>query len=198
MACRITWRSRPRADFPYAYGCADKNVADIPEPRIGPFSFDAIVELLFRVKDTRAQGSFYTQPPESELVDVDATKTSDYADEARQFQMAMYFPEDTSYWFVPVADEPIYKDENGEYWIRATVDNDDVRINRNVRESVDDIEFDCSLVLNCGTFPVKFYSSGVTPNLTITATAWWPYATKSGDPAWDTATGDPINGGPGA
>jgi hypothetical protein len=30
------------------------------------------------------------------------------------------------------------------------------------------------------------------------ATAWWPYATTTGDPAWDDATGAPANGGPGA
>jgi len=32
----------------------------------------------------------------------------------------------------------------------------------------------------------------------LKATEWWPYATTTGDPAWDTATGLPINGGPGA
>lgn len=34
--------------------------------------------------------------------------------------------------------------------------------------------------------------------VTLTATEWFPYATTTGDPAWDTATGLPINGGPGA
>jgi hypothetical protein len=30
------------------------------------------------------------------------------------------------------------------------------------------------------------------------ATEWWPYATTAGLPAWDTTTGLPLNGGPGA
>jgi len=30
----------------------------------------------------------------------------------------------------------------------------------------------------------------------IEATEWWPYATSTGDPAWDEDTGLPINGGP--
>lgn len=61
-----------------------------------------------------------------------------------------------------------------------------------------------SLILKAGTFtlPVIFttiYGTGiVSSNLTMTATKWFPYATAEGDPAWDTATGLPINGGPGA
>jgi hypothetical protein len=36
------------------------------------------------------------------------------------------------------------------------------------------------------------------PSPVITATKWWPYATTTGDPAWDEENGEPINGGPGA
>jgi hypothetical protein len=32
----------------------------------------------------------------------------------------------------------------------------------------------------------------------VKATEWWPYATTTGQPAWDAETGAPINGGPGA
>lgn len=35
-------------------------------------------------------------------------------------------------------------------------------------------------------------------SITVTATKWWPYKTTAGDPAWDSTTGLPINGGPGA
>jgi len=39
------------------------------------------------------------------------------------------------------------------------------------------------------------YSGG---NIVMEITEWWPYSTKSGDPAWDSTTGLPLNGGPGA
>jgi hypothetical protein len=32
----------------------------------------------------------------------------------------------------------------------------------------------------------------------VTAVEWFPYATSTGQPAWDTSTGAPINGGPAA
>jgi len=40
------------------------------------------------------------------------------------------------------------------------------------------------------------FTSGT--DFVLEAKKWWPYATTTGDPAWDTATGLPINGGPGA
>lgn len=38
--------------------------------------------------------------------------------------------------------------------------------------------------------------SGV--SIALTVVEWFPYATKAGDPAWNTTTGAPANGGPGA
>jgi hypothetical protein len=46
--------------------------------------------------------------------------------------------------------------------------------------------------------PLYTLNSDTVTDFVITAQEWWPYATKSGLPAYDSATGLPINGGPGA
>jgi hypothetical protein len=61
------------------------------------------------------------------------------------------------------------------------------------------------VVLASGTLLVPIYLeplAGYTATLItpprLEVTEWWPYATTAGDDAWDTATGDPDNGGPAA
>lgn len=64
--------------------------------------------------------------------------------------------------------------------------------------------FNASLVLASGTFPIPLiadWEGSRTPDsssMTITATEWFPFKTTAGDPAWNAATGLPVNGGPGA
>jgi hypothetical protein len=60
-----------------------------------------------------------------------------------------------------------------------------------------------TLVLKSGDFNIECYTTIQTDyvtssEFTITAVEWFPYATSTGQPAWDTATGAPINGGPAA
>lgn len=38
----------------------------------------------------------------------------------------------------------------------------------------------------------------ISAELTVSVTEWFPYATKNGSAAWNTSTGAPANGGPGA
>lgn len=66
------------------------------------------------------------------------------------------------------------------------------------------VNFEGSLILSDGVpIPLKLYA-GLTPGsaesatCVITATEWFPYATTTGAAAWDTTTGAPANGGPGA
>lgn len=93
-------------------------------------------------------------------------------------------------------------DENGKWWIRLFQNS-----------AIGPYPYDpfyyqipASLILSSGTHPFtvrvdpsQFAIESPTDEVyTITATEWYPYATSTGDPAWDTATGLPINGGPGA
>lgn len=70
-----------------------------------------------------------------------------------------------------------------------------------------DPEITATLHLASGDFPIKmrageFITSSGTPvtsaDITISATEWFPFATKSGAAAWDTAAGHATNGGPAA
>lgn len=68
-------------------------------------------------------------------------------------------------------------------------------------DSSDEV-FDASLVLASGTFPIPLIAdwdgahAPASSSMTITATEWFPFECKDGDPAWDTTTGLPINDGP--
>ena len=116
------------------------------------------------------------------------------------------------YWSSPDQSvPPIFKDENGMFWLQGAFDfltdpGDPVQFygGNGIMTSGGYLLQDADLVLASGTFPIKcgfeaFGSADVTSaSLTITASEWFPYKTTVGDPAWDTATGAPINGGPGA
>jgi len=107
----------------------------------------------------------------------------------------------------------IYEDENGDFWIKGTflfTASTGTTVPpsiANSRASIDAYPYDfpaldVPLSLASGVFNIKAHVAVQEPfvsaSLTITATEWHPYATKSGDPAWDILTGLPINGGPGA
>jgi hypothetical protein len=115
---------------------------------------------------------------------------------------------------------PIFEDENGKFWLQGWFDFrtdgtddppvpfvsgcSDPRLHSIVAS--DTLEFDADLVLASSPtpIPIKAWAAGlagyptISASLTITATEWFPYQTSAGDPAWNTATGAPANGGPGA
>lgn len=57
------------------------------------------------------------------------------------------------------------------------------------------IETDGDTVAPSGEDSRLTWTAGI---YTVKVVEWYPYATAGGDPAWDSATGAPINGGPGA
>jgi hypothetical protein len=77
-------------------------------------------------------------------------------------------------------------------------------------------ELKLSIVLSNSTLELPLWINGTDPeqdpyisyihkyqnhsgeNWVLTATKWWPYATTSGNDAWDISTGRATNGGPGA
>jgi hypothetical protein len=61
------------------------------------------------------------------------------------------------------------------------------------------LDFDLVIELADSTLHVPLYGeadTGTNADFVWTATKWWPYKTKAGDPAWDEDTGQVINGGP--
>lgn len=109
----------------------------------------------------------------------------------------------------------IYKDDNGNFYLNggfdftATADVGGTPFTYFISSygnfSLDYVQvFDADLILFAGTFPIKVgvpYSIGdtfVASHLTLTASKWHPFATTTGSDAWNTTTGAPANGGPGA
>jgi len=95
----------------------------------------------------------------------------------------------------------------GDYYLAGVFgvgggDGDYIAIGNSSRGGLFEL-IDASIVLSSGTFPVAVIaeSAGGQPtssSLTLTATEWFPFATTAGAAAWDTTTGAPANGGPGA
>ena len=60
---------------------------------------------------------------------------------------------------------------------------------------------DLTIVLSSGPLTCRLYASqfafltSAYSDLTLTVTEWWPYLTIANLPAWDSATGLPVNGG---
>lgn len=109
----------------------------------------------------------------------------------------------------------IWKDENGEFWLIGEIvwsfsqtDPGIFSASIGTRDTGGTVlEVDISLVLKCGTFPIKgvaltydnYDANAITAaSLTVTATEWFPYKTTAGAAAWNTSTGAAANGGPGA
>lgn len=104
----------------------------------------------------------------------------------------------------PRSDVPV--DENGEYWLSNSTASPlfvtdaagfDVTTNTSPDVSADLTFSDGSVV----TFDLAMTVAGTTSTsnhaASIDITEWYPYADKSGDPAWNINTGLEINGGPG-
>ena len=106
----------------------------------------------------------------------------------------------------------LIKDENDKYWMRGYViaTRENVDLDANIALYSDpsfagstDFSISASIVLASGTFPVTVYYSDTVGSevysnvaLTITASKWWEYADKAGDPAWSSTTGLAVNNGP--
>lgn len=109
---------------------------------------------------------------------------------------------------------PAYKDENNDYWISSlgndalAVTQNDVTLTANgttptpaANESV--FASNVLTFSDASTAPLVLLVASANGDITsasasVTITEWFPYKTTTGLPAWATATGLPINGGPGA
>jgi hypothetical protein len=113
----------------------------------------------------------------------------------------------------PRRTHPIYEDENGNFWLHGAFNcliADDENFNKIAgatnflsQAALYTLEIHATLVLHSGTYLLKAVAGGgdSTPSsatYTLTATRWHAYATTTGADAWNTTTGSPANGGPGA
>lgn len=98
-------------------------------------------------------------------------------------------------------------DEAGAYWMQLVFSSTRVDGSFNQTRFSQEDEGEgrtiYPLILSSGTYDMRlspFLSSGLigTDEFSLTATEWFPYATRSGAAAWNTSTGAPANGGPGA
>lgn len=106
-------------------------------------------------------------------------------------------------------DVDIFEDENGDFWLSGLIDfelDDGILVfslTTRYPNSGSYEEFTADLILHSGTYQIT--AVGVSAgeqmrnlSLTVTATGWFPFATTTGLDAWNTTTGAPANGGPGA
>jgi len=204
---------------------------------IGPLPLHAAIELLFRVREMRIDGSM-TVDSEDFYVDVvvdhapsvneieifhrvRAEKTTpilSIEDSLQDILIQWVNAENAVEQRSPSIFDPdetwrneIFADDEGKYWLSGFIDVHQQDFFGLFFRTYDTefqpqgMEFSIDLVLSDGTYPIRglatseFFGGDVTDaNLTITATAWYPYQTLAGLPAWDEETGLPINGGPAA
>jgi hypothetical protein len=195
------------------------------EELIGPLPAQAVVELLYRVTrltfsvsisgdagdppaptTESANGSLALQglPDELEVFkfnrttfDVGALLHDSYPfiaeEDADPFDV--FLPVDPNGFF-PGREHPIYKDENGNFWIQGYFffNTTNFQVGNFVSEANGAIvPFDATLNLASGSYQIKAYAGygdDVTAgSLTITATRWNPYAWENGSPNWNRLNG---------
>lgn len=250
MSHRITWRSRPRSEYPWPLRVAGITNAErdnygYANNLLGPLTIQAITELLYRVEEISYSGTLVIHaygvdipmPSSGTMLPVEGW------DELQKFEHHSQNPgEDVSFdhyyehyydepttgiisTLHPLSDDPlrpdlpeaeIYKDEDGNFWLHGYfefVRNDGIPILIFGVKSGADLPGTGQTVAQ---FTVPLTLSGVVHNLAASVTLftatetfvscdiamiptkWHAYKTTAGDPAWDTATGLPVNGGPGA
>ena len=207
MGHRITWRSRPRSDYPWPLKTVEIASVGTPDPDylIGPFPMDAVLELLYRVKKFRVDDEYdilYEPHTLTEKDIFEGTRNGPispplYGEHITSFSRIQWIEPGTSYPGDVNAD--IFKTADG-YYLRGRF-RFDTSNSWVANWAVDYINTDAQtvdFVLSSGTYTVTMFGGSISGTPTITATEWWPYKTTAGLPAWDTATGAPINGGPGA
>jgi hypothetical protein len=105
----------------------------------------------------------------------------------------------------------IFVDEDGNYWLSGFAQFSagsgspgSFAIQTTQSFASGTLLLDITLELQSGSYAIKGIgqtNSGTTVNsasMTITASEWHPYETTAGVAAWNTETGAPVNGGPGA
>jgi len=227
MPTRITSRSRPvTREYPWPLRTRETNVAELVSAGtygiglIGPLPIEAVMELVYRVRELTFEGEVTFDEGDPATISPPAPARME-ADEIEVWRATRYTGNQ-----LPVTSPPwdefnlaidtanaeamgqggyeVFADENNRYWLSGKLgegDGSGVAITT-WPLAPPDSEIEIDLVLSSGTYPIIGYVTSTVPPLTaymtITATEWHPYATKSGAPAWDVATGQPINGGPGA
>lgn len=199
MSQRITWRSRPRSEYPWPIKTVEIASIGSPNPDylMGPLTMEAVVEMFFRVKAFNFAGVDASYEPEVDEKTLFA-KCGD--DISSVFWPYIYAPgvEFALYDYgvskpVGAEDAVIYKAPDG-FYLRCWLIYDD--FGSTVDANGGGVPTTINLILKSGTFPITIWGDGSIGD--ITATEWFPYKTTAGDPAWNTATGAPANGGPGA
>jgi len=257
MGHRITWRSRPRSEYPWLYRTEDKPLVELGigaenpyDMLIGPLPMNAVAELLHRViqfdytvsitgdpggggGDVTQTGfgtirmvrNFYTDPTEPDEIDIFTDHRTRVEDDGigaagtTSSSIAYYDPVGTDGlgfleavtmgWSGDWETAPIFRDDSDPkmFWLQGeffcqTTPADPVVFSAGNFPLVTGgwLLFDASLVLACGTFPIKCAAEATgavsAASLVLTASEWFPYADKAGADAWNTATGAPANGGP--
>lgn len=121
-----------------------------------------------------------------------------------------WFEQDSLFDFGGTCDVTIEKDvwgrdENGKFWLQFDIIAGDY--SGSVITSVDeDLGVPAPSTLNLTTGSVNIPTRAIAPapgtisaaTVTVEITEWFPYKTTAGAPAWNTSTGEPVNGGPGA
>ena len=217
---RVTAKSRPRFDSPFTWGAGVSTVEDIEEDYkhwglIGPIEFQDAVRVIWRIATIHSSGT-WSNGGGPESLDYVGYRVSDSGAEKENavyegvfgtFQsriFATWTTLDLSWeWEDPeVSRRPnAMIDENGKYWlaIRITVGTESAAIaaKNYLIDGNSNTLFSGYLTLASGTIPIRFFKVGTeSVDIAFIPHWWFPYATKSGDPAWNPETGDPVNGGP--
>lgn len=197
------------------------------EGAVGPFDLQGAVEFIYRVKAFTVSGTMSVDMgagPESLTPPGPGTPEDPPAvSELDVFSLSI--SDKYPYHLFAIADVPldvgttgyVSKDENGAFWVWFTeysftaykdAEGGNVIIGViGANDGAAGIIANVDVVLKSGTYPVQFAvgrmdATGdwevISADLTLTATEWFPFATTAAAAAFNTTTGAPANGGPGA
>lgn len=226
MGIRVTTRTRPRRDFPFTFGTTTAAAA-ATEKLAGPFTMAQLVELIFRVRKVRIVGEIshdrYIEPPPEEEPFTEASTTEvdivlprrntseiDTAEIADEVEMLIQSTVGLQFFDMPTSASfggflsSIQKDETGGYWLDLNVaGSDETGVASFTSGFGGEEDFIIDAMLTIGGAAVAIPTRVIGFNVTaatcaVTIEEWWPYATSAGAAAWNTTTGAPVNGGPGA
>jgi hypothetical protein len=214
MSNRVTWRSRPRSEYPWPIPTARLEALPeaYPEPDylIGPLPMHALCELLFRANGFTAgdaTGQYLDSPTEENMLERAWNATVYPSSFAGFYAWAVgddwgfeftLFESGVDPWDGHDDDREIFiYDVAGEFYLRGRIAISGPDGDRAGNWNVDAMNGPVTITLKMksGDFPITAYGD-FSPDFIVSS--WLPYATRDGSPAWNTTTGAAINGGPGS
>lgn len=195
-------RTRKLDAFPVAY--------PDPDYLLGPFTMQALCELLYRASAFTAgtaSSAYDDTPSEIDLF----TRMALVDGDPLGSTLGFYATGSDGSWgfeftlFESGVDPWTGHDDDGQYYIfdidgdfylrgRIAISGPDGAVgNWNVDWGIGAATI--TVKLECGDFPVSCIGDF---SADFEVTGWFPYKTTDGLPAWNTSTGEAINGGPGA